>query len=795
MKKIGLFFTLFTIILPATLFAQVRIKGKIFDNNNTPVEFAETQLLTKDSIAFKSELSNEQGYFSIETKKGVYILLVRQLGKILFSKQLDVSENLDLGLIKVETSQILQEVVVEGKKKLIEKKIDRLVFNVASSISASSGDALDALRVVPRVKVQNDKIGIIGKSELLVMVDDRLIRLSGDDLISFLKTIKSENIESIEVITNPSSKYNAQGNSGLINIKLKKAKNDSWAASIRSIYKQATYSTGNSGVNFNYQKNKLTLSSDFNYIKGSIAPIETKKIYYLSSLWSEENNRIDYSKSVSARMDVEYKLSPKITFGLRLNTLNNSPNVVDDIKSEIINNDSQKIDSVITTKAEKLTSRISNIFNFHFAYLFDSIGKKITLDFDHFDYANESSRLFQTNIAAGNNDTYSSANNIGSQKVGNYSFNVDMEHPTRFMVLNYGGRISFSKTNNTFKYFDLDSGVPVLDTKQSNEFVFDENTEAVYLSAQKEINKKWSAKLGVRLENTHTKGNSITLNQENTIAYIKLFPTAYLTYAHNDNNSFSLNYGKRIGRPSFSQLNPFKWVSSPYSYSEGNPYLLPSFTDNIEFEHSYKDILISSIYFSRLSNGFEELTIVDRITKIQQSTPKNFIENNMVGINESINLEPYKWLRVNFFLDVYYSSTKSTTPVTLNLLQGWNGEATISNDLILNKNKTLLFNMTYNYTTEGVDNLDRNTAFSQLDLSLKCSFIQKKLQIALIGNDILRTNRPEYIGYSNQLLSTFKNYYDFRFVRLSLSFKMGGKIKSISNRTSKNEDEIGRSQK
>ena len=615
-----------TLAFPIALFSQIRIEGRVVESNNSnPLELSEILLLTKDSVSFKSELSNEQGYFLIETKKGEYILLIRQLGKILFSRQLIVNENIDLGLIRVETSQILEEVVVEGEKKLIEKKIDRLVFNVAGSISASSGDALDALRVVPRVKVQNDKIGIIGKSELSVMVDDRLIQLSGDDLISFLKTIKSENIENIEVITNPSSKYNAQGNSGLINIKLKKPKNDSWAASIRSIYKQATYSTDNGGVNFNYQKNKLTVSSDFNYIKGSIAPIETKKIYYPLSLWSEQNNRTDFIKSVGARMDIEYKISPKITFGSRFNTLTNSPNFLDDIKSEIINSSSQKIDSVITTKAEEVTSRISNIFNIHFIYLFDSIGKKLTFDFDHFDYANESSRLFQSDIASSNNDTYSSANNIGSQKVGNYSFNVDIEHPTRFIVWNYGGRVSVSKTNNTFKYFDLDSGVPVLDPLQSNEFVFDENTEAIYLSAQKEINKKWDFKLGARLENTHTRGNSITLSQENTIAYTKLFPTAYLNYVHDENNIFSLNYGQRIGRPSFSQLNPFKWVSSPYSYSEGNPYLLPSFTDNIEFEHSYKDILISSIYFSRLNNGFEELTIVDKMTKNQQTTPRNFI--------------------------------------------------------------------------------------------------------------------------------------------------------------------------
>ena len=281
MTKRHLLSLLLIILFQNQVFSQIKISGQIKNEKNNPVEFIEIQLQNKDSIIFKSELTNAEGKFILETEKGEYSLLVRQLGGIYHKQKINVNQDTYIGIINItEKEQQLQEVVITSKKKLIEKKVDRLVFNVENSISASGGDAIDALKLTPRVKVQNEQISMIGKSGMLIMIDDRIIQLSGDDLINYLKTLKSDDIKSIEVITNPPAKYNAEGNSGILNIKLKKAKNDAWNASVRTLYQQASYPTGAFGTGYNLQKNKITLTTNFTYSDGSNAPFESSVINY-----------------------------------------------------------------------------------------------------------------------------------------------------------------------------------------------------------------------------------------------------------------------------------------------------------------------------------------------------------------------------------------------------------------------------------------------------------------------------------------------------------------------------------
>ena len=214
--------SLILFILPFILFSQVNIGGQIKDKDNKSIEFLEVQLQNKDSIIVKSELTDVDGKFKIIAEKGEYHLLIKQLGKILQKQKVSANQDIDIGVIQVVVNQQqLQKVLITSKKKLIDRKVDRLVFNVENSISSAGGDAIDALKITPNIRVQNDKISMIGRSGMGIMVDDKLIQLSGDDLINFLKTISSDNIKSIEVITTPPAKYSAEGNSGLVNIKLK----------------------------------------------------------------------------------------------------------------------------------------------------------------------------------------------------------------------------------------------------------------------------------------------------------------------------------------------------------------------------------------------------------------------------------------------------------------------------------------------------------------------------------------------------------------------------------------------
>ena len=774
---------LLIILFQNQVFSQIKISGQIKDKKNNPVEFIEIQLQNKDSIIFKSELTNAEGKFILETEKGEYSLIVRQLGVIYYKQNINANQDTNVGIINItEKEQQLQEVVITSKKKLIERKVDRLIFNVENSISASGGDAIDALKITPRVKVKNDNISMIGKNNMSVMLDDKLILLTGDELINFLKSIPSDNIKSIEVITTPPAKYDAEGNSGLINIKLKKSKLNQWNASLRSSYVQSTYPKGSFGGNFDYQKNKLSLYSNLNYVNGSNAPVETNKIYYPLGLWNEENKRRDFQNSVNGRIGADYKISEKFSVGMQYLGSFSKPKIAENSLTTIYNQTNSQIDSYINTLSENLGKNNNHSLNLNSTVVFDTIGKKMNINLDYFKFKNDDNRIFNTiNLL--------SANNTSLQDIQNYSAKIDFEHPLKWINLSYGGKLSFIKTQNNVNYFDTTLGTPIFVPTQSNEFNYDENTQAIYINGTKKLNEKWETQLGFRLENTQTEGVSKTLNQKNTNSYAKLFPTFYLTYTPNEKNAFSINYNKRINRPSYNRLNPFRWYSNPFSYTEGNPFLQPSFSNNLELNYTFNDNWSNSIYYSHTDNGFEQITIVDNTDNIQKTIAQNFFKTTIIGISESYTYNKLKWLSTTFSFDWNYSKSESLIPITNQNLNGSNAYFSISNDFNLNKNKTLLFNFSYWYNFKGTSDLDKNNAYSQLDASIKYFAFDKKLQISFNANDILSTNRPIYTSFTNNIQIDYKNYYDVRLFRLSLVYKFGNKNINVEKKEVGNQEE------
>lgn len=784
------------LILPIIGLSQNTITGKIVGQTAEPIEFAEVVLQTLDSIAVKSELTNEEGIFTIrDVSNGTYKINIQYFSEYIHSQIIKVEGNLDLETIVTDASLTLGELVITGKKPLIERKVDRLVFNVENSVAATGGNGLDALKLAPRIKVQNDEISMIGKGSVAVLINDRIVQMSGEDLSTYLKSLNAEDIKSIEVISNPPAKYSAEGNSGLVNIVLKKSKNDAWNASLRSIYQQATYAKGNVGGAFNMQKGKIQLNTAISYTNGSNAPQETNKIFYPNLTWDEVNNRRDFTDALSTRLGLEYKINDKLSTGFTYNYINSNPLIKEIDKTTLTNPSNSVLDSLITTLGRNEYDKTLNSLNYHLIYDIDTIGRKLSLDFDYFNYKNETNRIFNTQSFFPNNqpipNSLEEARNFGNQDIQNYSVNLDIEHPTDWVTYNYGARISFTETDNLFNYFDIIDNEEILNPNFSNQFIYKENTQALYLSAQKSFSEKWDTKIGLRYEFTQTEGFSQTLNQTNINDYSKLFPTVYLSYTPNDIHSFSINYGKRISRPSFNFLNPFRFVNNPYSYSEGNPFLQPAFTDNIEFEYAFKDNLITNIYYSYTDDDFEQVTIIDANTNVQQVIPLNFIVNKMFGITQTFIFKPTKWWDVNASADVYYRDTNSKIPVTLQYLSGWSGEFNISNDFILNSNKTLLANLNYNYTTEGVDNLDYNSSANQLDIALKWLLLDKSLIISLYANDILSSNRFTYTSFSNGIENSFRNYYDERFFRIGVIYNFGKKF-NINNRENKNQDEYNR---
>lgn len=778
------------------IFSQIKISGEIKDDKNNPIEFVEIQLQNNDSIIFKSELTNSKGEFLIETEKGEYILLVKQLDVIYKKQVININQDTYIGIIKIPKTQVqLQEVEVTSKKKLIERKVDRLIFNIENSISASGGDAVDALKVTPNIRVQNDNIKMIGKNNMIIMVDDKVIQLSGNELTNFLKTIPSDNIKSIEVITTPPAKYDAEGNSGLINIKLKRGKNNSWNASINTAYRQSIYPTGNLGSNFNYQKGKVSIFSSTNIAKGKSSPIETSNIYYPNQLWKNKSVRKDYTNLIGGRFGIDYQINKNLAVGIQYLGGSQKPNIKENNLTTIYNTNDY-INSFIKTNANNNRINNSNSLNFHSIYNIDTIGTKIFTDFDYFKFNKSENRIFESNTLDPDYitvpDSYFSANNGTKTNFSNISGKIDIEMPLKWASLTYGYKISFSKNISDVSFYNLTTGNSIYDPSQSNKFEYTENINAFYFSGSKKIGDKLETQIGLRMETTNTKGISVTLNQENTNNYIKFFPTIYFIYNYNDNNSLSLNYSKRINRPSFNSLNPFRWYDNPFSYAEGNPFLQPSISHNIELSLIHNQNLENNIYYSKTENGYSQLTTLDELTYIQATKYVNFFNTEVLGISQSYTFNEIKWWESVNSLDLSYNKSTSKVSITNQNREGFNSYFSTNNTFYLNRKKNMIFNVNFWISPSGVDGLDKISASNQLDLAIKFFFMNKNLQLAIIGNDVFSSNRFTYTSFSNDIKQEYKNYYDVRSFRISLSYKFGSSKINVEKRSFGNDDEKGR---
>ncbi len=786
--------------IPYTFYAQVEIKGVVVDSSNIPVEFANIVLNSKDKGEVVSgTITDKKGDFKLLTIPGEYKITISYIGYATKSINVLLKENKDLGvLILNESNRNLKEVVITSQKKVIEKKVDRLVFNVENVISISGGDVTDILKVVPHVRVRNDEVLMIGKSNLKILVNGNLVRVSGDNLTNFLKSIPADDIKKIEIITNPPAKYEAEGNSGLINIVYKKGIKNSWKASLRSTYTQYTYPYGGIAGSLRYREKKTSLYVNTSYGKGSKQITDTNIFEFDNQLWNSKNpRRVFYDNNLSTRIAIDYQWTNNLTSGLQYQIGYNDTRIENNNDlTKIINKNRLALDSTIVSKSNFDQINPVHSVNLHADYKLDSIGKKIAFNVDYFAFSDKSSRVYNTSNFLPDGQvtpsSFSSGTNTGRQNINNYSFRVDIEFPLKEINLNFGGKLSFINSDNATRFFDLTTGTPIIDLYQTNQFEYKENNIAFYVSGNKEINEKWNAKVGFRIEGTHTKGLSFQLNQTNKNDYVKVFPSAYINYIPNENNTFSLSYNKRISRPDFEYLNPFRITQNPYLFVEGNPFMQPSFSDNLEFTHIYKEKWISSIYFSQIKDGFGQIAIVDNNTRVSGITPQNYYNNYTYGLTQSYTFNKWKgWESINT-LNVNYSYSEALLDFINNKRNGTNAYLSTNNNFILNKEKTIMSSIDAWYNFPGVYDIYKTSSSSNLNLSFKFFFLQKDLQLTITGSDLFKDQITEVTAFSNNVKTTYENYYDTRRLRVSLRYNFGNKKVKVNRKDFGNEEEKGR---
>ncbi len=780
------------LVLPLISYSQLKLEGTVKDNNNESVAYANIVVYDQSGKLLTGIITNEEGTFSLNLTLGVYKIEVSYIGFKTLNTEVDLIEDLKLDDIKLELAEYkLAEVTLTGRKRLFTRKPDRLVFNVENNISASGGDALDALQVSPGLIVADEGISMIGKSSMRVFINDKPIQLSGEELTGFLSSIPADDIKSVEIITNPPAKYEAEGNSGIINIIYKKGRLNSWSNSTSGSYTQSVFSYYRVSNNFKYQKGKTDLLFSLSGTVGDYLIEQSLDIDYddLRSFNTlEQQIKRD---DISARLLFDYKISEKSTLGFQYLGMLGNPDM-DYISGSSNINNGGVTESFTFGDGLNDRSNSNHSLNVHYIVKLDTLGRKISVDLDYFNSDFGTDNTLESTEFVGNQSGNLIFSNLveSSQKITNYSARVDVDHPLKFMNFSYGGRLSLTKTDNVTDNFNTITGSQVFDPQLSNNFKFEEINQALYLSASKSLGKKVSVKAGLRMENTLTEGVSVKLNQTNTNDYFKLFPTFYLSYEKNDNNTFSINYGKRINRPSFRELDPARIYFTNINYVEGNPFLNPSFIDNYELSYDYKGMLGMTLYLSREDDGFGQVPILNNNVEDQIFNNQNFFTQYTYGGSGYFYFNKLKWFESQNVLYITQSESDFfANNVELTEQNGLRVHLGTYNTFMLNQSKTLRAQINFWHNTPYKSNLYDYSSNSKLDFVLRYSMLKNKLQLSAGVYDILNTRQRTFTSFINGIKSVNDKWASYRYFRLSLVYNTGNKKIKVKERDFGNEEE------
>lgn len=670
----------------------------------------------------------------------------------------------------------LEGVTVTAHKRIFTQKPDRLIFNVENSIVSNGGNALAALKITPGIKVQNEQITMIGKNEMTVMVDERPVKLSGESLINFLRGISSTTIKSIEVISTPPAKYKAQGNSGLVNIILKKAKVGTWSLILRNTYQQATYGDNKSGADFNLRKKKLSISSNISTASGKDRYVMDQFTYYPVETWHLSAPLKRSYNFMNVNFGVDYDASRTLTIGMNyLGHKTNNPFRQYKFNTEIMDANNN-MSSYMETFNDKIHKGYTHVLNVHGIVRLDSLGKKIKIDLDYLRNNNKDSTSDygasyfpdREQIAG----SYYANISRNKSEVSNFAAKVDVELPLRWINLNFGGQLDFTTNSNDYTFYDNLSGSQIVDNSQSNYFKYKENIAALYLSASKSLSKRLSMQFGIRVEQTYTEGRSLTIDQANKHHYLNAFPSAYVLYKLSDIKSLALSYSRRINRPYFYDMNPFKTYTSQYDYSVGNTSLKPSYSDNLDLMLS-SGIFVHKVWYSHVSDDYAIYPTIDPTTKIIKRSPSNFINYYSVGMSESYTFNKWWWWNSYNNVTFYYIKKRAILSEAPPMIDRISGNFMTQNDFLLNKKKTWILNFGFYYELPYISSYSKVASNYYFYMGVRTNLLENRLSLSLNVNDIFKTYRMCETMTSNDVRYKYDNRSDTRYLQFSVSYKIG----------------------
>jgi iron complex outermembrane receptor protein len=784
---------------------QADISGKVTDEKDEPLPGVVSELRREsDSVLVKVNVTDTDGKFIFQNiSAGKYYIKTSMIGFEMHKSpvfEFDGNAARQITVVKLKTSAVnLKEAQVTAIRPLVEVHADKTVFNVENSINSTGNTAYELLKKAPGVVVDNnDNISLKGKGGVLVQIDGKDMHMSQEELGDYLKTIQSVDVEAIDLISNPSSKYEAEGTAGIVNIRLKKNKNYGMNGTISAGTSIADFAKYNTSISINNRSKQLNIFSNYSNNWG-----KRRNEFYL---YREQYPYIFDAASFYTRWGLnnnykagaDYTLNSKNTIGVMAYGNYSDINGTNESQTDIHNFDTYELDSVLSSNQE--TDGFGNNTDINLNHRFaDTLGHELTTDADYAFY-NSKRNTYQPNIYTlpdGEtllNDFYNRS--ITYTKIKISTLKTDYSQKLFSGTLAIGYKLSFVNTDNTFDYYNISGSEETIDQAKSNHFVYDENVYAGYFNFQQKV-KKFDIQAGLRMELTSSEGdlkNAADSIKDSNVkrSYTDFFPSGGITYNMNQSNAFALIYSRRIDRPNYQELNPFEMKLDELSYRKGNPFLNPQYSHKIDLSHTYKYTTTTGVGYSYTSDYFAQIT--DTIPGGKSYiTSKNLATEEIWSVYISTSLDLTKWWGIYTSWGYYIKSYKAdfgggkrlnstTTP-----LNGF-----LQNNFKLPKDYSIELSGWFN--TGGVwGGAYVTDAQGSLDIGLQKKLMKGQATLKLSYSDILNTapfySHNVYAGIKIEAHGTWESQQ----FRATFTWRFGNRqMKNSRTRQTGSEEEQNR---
>jgi iron complex outermembrane receptor protein len=783
---------------------SAKVSGSLVNDQGKPFDFASVSIINaSDSTIVKGALSNDNGVYSFDkVPTGKYLIKATVVGYAkAISQPFTVTEksaHISVPVLNLQQgTNALKTVSITATKPLIERKIDRTVMNVEGSVLAAGNTAMEILARAPGVTVdKDDNISLKGKQGVTVMINDKLTYLTAAQLATLLRSTDGNTIKSIEIITNPSAKYDAAGNSGIINIKLKKNTQSGTNGSITVGAAKGKYWRDNSSLNLNHKDGNLNVFGTFSrgdskrghdlLLDRVATDAQGDKTYINQDSHMPGSNHYN-----NYRLGADYDLTPKHAIGFVVSGYSNG-GTDNNSTSTIFGKQFGVADSSLRTTSLIKQTYKNFALNLNDRLKIDTSGQELGIDLDYSKFRNNSNAFYYTNYFKQDGTKQHAPLNLSNQTPSTitiYTAKIDYTKPlTKTIKLEVGAKYSNVKTDNDLQAQKQDSITNLygLDASRTNRFIYDEKITAGYINLNKQF-KKASIQLGLRAEQTKSNGNLLGSTPV-TRSYLNFFPSVFINRTLNDKNEISFSYSRRIDRPGYDDLNPFIYYLDPITFSQGNAFLKPQYTQNFEFNYTYNHTVNVSLGYSHTTDAITELILTEGQKTFE--THQNLQTQTGYNININTPFTITKWWEGNVNLTGFYLGFKSDTLAGFNFNDGraaFQGRTT----------QTFKF---AGYRLEVMGDYQSALTYGiykikprySVDLGVSKSFMDKKLNVKLACDDIFNIRRNDLSSHALNNNFDIRQRNDSRVGRLTLTYNFGNSsIKSREHRSGA-DDEKGR---